>query len=231
MCRRPRRRLSQHGVTFGIAQRALEQFRFRRSSSRARTNPGTTGDVDPGLPCCASIVQPLSLERLAFEKAFQDECAVVILVARRIDQSHAAFARLLLEEAQRAGLVLKLSSVAFLEPLPFREVMVEPFSQPGARCHVLEPEIELRPLLGHAARPKPLNQNPKTVRSRRLLIGALQPEHGKLLCVFANLCTVAAKVVPQAQRRPITQRVNLIAFRPCSASTWLTNFAWSFAKG
>src|SRR5690606_39452962 len=57
-----------------------------------------------------------------------------------------------------------------------------PLAQARAGRDVLEPQVQRQRLLADAARPQPLDQDPRAVGAGRWLIGALEPDvHGPTL--------------------------------------------------
>src|SRR5581483_12106606 len=94
-----------------------------------------------------------------FQNLPERDGVVVIPVRGAVDERHRAFTRELDEPRHRLGLRRELASVTSAELVPLRGIVTEPLAQRRARRQFLEPEIDVRGILRHAARPQPVHQH------------------------------------------------------------------------
>jgi len=103
-------------------------------------------------PLGMTLVRPAG--KRAFDLGAQDHCAVVGLVASAIDECHRPERCVAYELGQgfRRRMLAQLTPVARGELAPARRVVSEPAAQLLAGRDVLEPRIEPKVGLAHAAR-------------------------------------------------------------------------------
>jgi len=99
--------------------------------------------------------------------SLQDQCAIVLLVVRRVEQGHGAFLPLLPEHVQGRFVILEFGDVAPLELLLFGRVLAGPFP---------EVEVERGPFLADPVRPEPFDQHAEAVVGRGCVIDSLELE-------------------------------------------------------
>src|SRR5262249_43367026 len=114
---------------------------------------------------------------MTLEVSLQDEGTVVLFIARGVNEGNCVFLCLLLERSNRILFLSQFVPVTGLKLRPFRWIVAEPLSQLRARGDVLQPQVHGGAFLGQAARPEPLDQNPRPVVRRGLVVGAFELDH------------------------------------------------------
>src|SRR5690606_3792406 len=71
---------------------------------------------------------------------------------------------------------VELIAVAAPELLPSGGIMGEPFAQAGARRDIADPFVELQRVLGDAARPDPVHEQPGALPGTRVVMNARDPD-------------------------------------------------------
>lgn len=88
---------------------------------------------------------------------------VMILVFRAVYERYGTLTHMPRKLFHCHGIIVQLCEIAILELGSFCRLVAKPFAERGAGCNVLEPEINPRSVLGHSARPEPIDKNPKPV--------------------------------------------------------------------
>ena len=106
---------------------------------------------------------------MLLEPGLQRDGIVVVLVAGGIEQGDRALAQPVSQLARRrlGRRALQLRLIGDDELLPVRRPGMEAPAQRVARRDVLEPEIDPRLVAGDAARPQPVDEDPRPVLRRR----------------------------------------------------------------
>jgi hypothetical protein len=103
----------------------------------------------------------------------QDNGIIMKLVMGREHEGYWTLACPLSEPAEMFRLLAQFSRIATPEFLPTGGIVSEPFSQFGAGRGILQPFIDRRGFLCHAAGPKPIDQYSYAVIASRRLICSL----------------------------------------------------------
>src|SRR5215475_9369476 len=115
--------------------------------------------------------------QLTPKELFQNQSAIVFLISRRVNQGDRACFGFALEQLDQIVFVLELLLITLAELIPLVRIVPEPTSQLRAGRDILQPEIYLRPLLGQAARPEPLDEDALAVIPGGFFISPLQFDH------------------------------------------------------
>lgn len=116
-----------------------------------------------------------------FEICFERQRMAMRLILCAVNQCNRTVAQTLNELSDHLRILIQFLKVTIPEFIPFQRIVAEPLAQRGAGRYILEPPIDTRRILGNAAWPQPVHQNPQSVvRSGRFVGAFKQNRHGLL---------------------------------------------------
>jgi hypothetical protein len=159
----------------------------------------------------------ISWTPLYFQKdGSQYDRIIVLLVMGTVDKGNRLRAGESADAVQFLRVLPKLGPVAALELRPSRRIVTEPLPQLRAWGDVPHPIIECRLRFAHAARPKPIDKDPKAIVASRRLVGAFQPQMrgGKWRVRHAGVSSSNATSARRlARSRPTVATASRLSYR------------------
>src|SRR5690242_18165906 len=118
----------------------------------------------------------------------------MLFIARGIQKRAALFCQRRTQPSDRLGVGIQLAAIALLKGRPAGGLVTKPLTELGARRDLLEPQGQVRLLLGNPARPDPIHEDTRAVTRRRRFINPLDGdlEHGS----FGGTTFIASWVAP-----------------------------------
>ena len=147
---------------------------LRRQPARCGWLVMDAPQATPHVNWSASPTSGWGILSMCQQKLPENDGIVVRLVVRRIDECDRTFKRQVAQPIKFLAMLLDLLGIPPAEFRPSGGIVSEPFSQLGAWRQFLRPIINCRIGLLHSARPQPINQDPRAVAVRRILLGTLQ---------------------------------------------------------
>lgn len=115
------------------------------------------------------------------EIRFERQRMAMRRILRAVNQCNRAAAQTLDELSDCCRILIQFLKITIPKLVPFQRIVAEPRAQRCAGRYILKPPIDARRILGNAARPQPVHQNPQSViRSGRLIRAFQQNRHGLL---------------------------------------------------